>query len=187
MAWLQTRKSASLLAAILLIAVFFIFTAGGIEPTGAISPGDPGPKMFPVALSVVMIIGAAWLAVSSYVSPARGVSETTEPGDDETTQSSDDVDGGDLLDAKPVKGDDAEGFVNVVLLICGLFGYLSLLNILGFSLTTIAFAALLLHRLGSRFVASLIGSVALVLFVKIMFTTLFEVQLPEGYLEELLP
>lgn len=126
--------------------------------------------MFPLALCCVLLLGAVALGVSR-------------------------LRGGPTVEAHPPSGskpenaalEDQAGIANVRLLTIGLVIYLPLWTVVGFSATTLFGALLLLRRLGSRPLAAVVGAAALVVVVKLMFTYLFEVQLPEGYLERWLP
>lgn len=161
---LQDRWLAAGVAA---VGLFFLVFAFWIQPTGPISPGDPGPRMFPVALSLLLLLGSVWLAVAPSFAVRPAGRETLGPPESQST----------------AEAEDTAGQRLVWLLLVGLVVMLMLFPLSGFSLTTLAGATLLLWRLGSSLRAAGLGALSLVVIVKLMFTHLFEVQLPEGYLD----
>jgi len=58
--------------------------------------------------------------------------------------------------------------------------YVAAVPLLGFSLSSAAFATLLSMRLGMRWHIALVAALVTTVAIKLLFTGLFRVQLPEG-------
>ncbi|HIG27711.1 MAG TPA: tripartite tricarboxylate transporter TctB family protein [Verrucomicrobiales bacterium] len=149
----------------------FLLLAGGvafyflkdISSSAFSSSDDPGPKTFPRILSILMMMGGVYEGVCSY----RNRSE-----------------GGGILKCKQFLknwGTD-QGLRQVLILILALGLYIPALGLLGFTSASLGFSTLMMWRLGTRPLFSLIMSAVLVALIRWLFVVLFKVPLPESSL-----
>lgn len=124
---------------------------------------DPGPFALPIALGAVLFIGVlSQLFVFS-----------RKPRDAETQ------------DEENPNQEEAEKPRNAsaAIVIAAMVAYLSLMNLLGFSLATVLLAGGLIWHFGSRWWTAILSAVILTVVVNALFTLIFKVPLPEGNFE----
>jgi hypothetical protein len=139
---------------------------------------DPGPRTFPGGLGFLLAAGGVCLVIRSFYRgkkgnaplPATPIAAPTEP---------------------PPSGQEAPGSLpsaslltdrgnrDVLFLVLALALYLPAINWLGFSLSTFAFATVMMTRLGARWLLAVGMSILLVVAIYLLFVRLFRVQLPE--------
>lgn len=129
-----------------------------IESAGYESLGqnhDPGPRIIPLLLLVALLITVAieWSRL------ARGGQEVP-------------------LTDSAAAAQAGHGSARAAAVMVALAVYLVLMPRLGFALTTIPFAGLLMVWLGARWWAAALGSTGMVLAIHALFVVLFKVQLP---------
>jgi hypothetical protein len=116
---------------------------------------DPGPRAFPVALAILLLIAVGTEALRGSRSMAAPAAATSE---------------------KEATVRLSSG--NAVFLIAALLVYVFFLPKLGFALTTVLFGSVVMWKLGTRLWVSVVTSLLLVLVIHLLLVTLFKVQLP---------
>ncbi len=141
-----------------------LFWSFRIEELGLGQNQDPGPRMFPLLLSGVLVLGGMYDFICSFAcNQAAEGNPNDEAREDGPNMTRD--------------GLRNFGFVLVSLLI-----YVAAIGFLGFSISTFVFAVGMMVKLGVRPRLALLASVALIAGVQILFVQLFKVQLPAGVL-----
>jgi putative tricarboxylic transport membrane protein len=123
-----------------------------IPPATLGETGDPGPRSFPLALGAVLLCGGLWEWFLVRRNPRK-------PG--------------------PVPDEAARW--RVVQLALGLAVYAAVIPWLGFTLSTLIFAMLMMWRLGIRWWVAAGASVLLAVAIQLLFVRLFKVPLPPGF------
>jgi len=136
-----------------------------IGETGVGSANDPGPRLFPVALSAFLTLWGV-IETGRWVVNRVWSSRATSP----------------LADTPTAVPAAALNRWNVLLMIAALCVYIPAINWLGFSLCTFVLATGLIVCLGSRWWLAPIVAVVMVTVVKLLFVGMFKVQLPAGEL-----
>lgn len=131
----------------------------GIPADAVGNNADPGPRLFPLALSLILFLGGGGELIRSFRS--GGVSAS-----------------GPLW-----KEEGARTFFAVGGLLCGFF---LLVPWLGFSLGMVLLVLLFLRLKRVSWKVALATAFALVVVVRFLFGWLFRIQLPEGWLESFL-
>ena len=139
-----------------------------IEAVGLGQNSDPGPKAFPLFLASVLILGGVYeLVLSAWAKRALVSSELKTDG--------------------PVapgehRGSAFAGWGKLLFVFLGLVIYVGLIPWLGFALSTLLFANVMMRRLNVSWVAAVTTTIGLLLVVNLLFVRLFKVQLPTGQL-----
>jgi hypothetical protein len=140
--------------AIGLAGLFFLVCAFQTQRIGANLRGDPGPEFLPAAMGLLLMLGGLAVAWSQF------------------------------RDSHVIaSGQSSSNDLVMWSLVGGMLIYLPALSWIGFSVASILGCTALLYMLKTRFLIALAFSVGLVVFAKMVFTRIFEVQLPEGLLE----
>jgi hypothetical protein len=157
-----------------------------------LSPGDPGPWGLPMACGILIVICALaelmcqWILLTSTTTSAPDAAETiaqpsvTRIPDTARCES----ERPDLRDQDETEPDTARLTLGDWLTIGAIGLYCLAMPWLGFTISTVLLTPLLLARFGagwSIFWSLLIG-LAMVIFIKLIFGSVFGVQLPEGVL-----
>ena len=146
----------------LVTALLAIYFSRSIEALGFGENFDPGPRTFPIGLSALLILGAL---VELWRS--RG----THPADTQLSTPS----------SSPTEEAATSGNHKTTLIILGCFTlYVILMPLIGFSLSTLAMASLMMKLLGNSFRASVLVSIILISLIYVLFVILFKVPLPGG-------
>ena len=138
-------------AAFLGTAVLTLFLSRSIHSIGLGNNFDPGPKAFPIGISLLLLIGAF---LEFYKSRKR----TSVPGE---------------------KTNGAKT-KTVLLLLCAFLIYVILLPWVGFALSTLVMATAMMILLGNSWKQSLAVSIILITLIYLLFVLLFKVPLPTG-------
>ena len=149
------------IALVLLGASAFWF-ALGIGRTGTGGGHDPGPRFFPVLLSLVLVVFGALQAVLGAYRPLDVGSAAPQAS-------------GDLSDAAPPTG-------RWLVMLAVLVVYVLAMGWIGFSASTLLMAVGLMIWLGNRWWVAVFVAVVMVAVVRLLFVVLFRVQLPAGEL-----
>ena len=154
----QTLRQTLSGAVWLVLGLLAVILSLAIKKPGFANNQDPGPQFFPILLGVLMAAGGLTLLVKGLYAKWNRKSVLPAP------------------DAKPHLNRS-----RVLLLFIGGFGaYLFLIPWLGFTLSSTLYGFLLLWIQGSRWYVSLAMILILMTGTKLLFGTLFHVQLPEG-------
>jgi hypothetical protein len=148
--------------AVVLAGLFFLVFAFQVEGIDASLPGDPGPEFLPAIMAAALIVGGlvvVWSQLRTVGGKGRGEASL---GESEKARSNE---------------------FAMWCLVGGMLAYLPALSWIGFSFSTMLGCTALLCLLKTRWYVAAGFSIGLVLIVKAIFTTIFEVQLPEGLLE----
>tara|TARA_Y100000588_G_C14236880_1_gene917734 strand:+ start:200 stop:697 length:498 start_codon:yes stop_codon:yes gene_type:complete len=154
LAALKSKGDLSLGLALIGTALFVIFNTQYIQALGFGENFDPGPKAFPIGLSILLILGGAVELFFGW--PYRKM----EKG----------------------KGSDSTNQKKTVLLLLSFLIYVGLMPIVGFALSTLLIATWMMVLLGNHWIKSSLVSIFLVCLVLILFGKLFKVPLPNGLL-----
>ena len=147
---------------LLLIGSVGIFWAVRIEELGLGQNQDPGPRMFPLLLSIVMVIGGGYELVCSF---ARFRHSTEKQA---------------LEPSGEVAEISRRGLLDLALVFVGILAYVVAIAYLGFSISTLFFGVGMMVKLGVRVKLAVLASIGLIVAVQILFVQLFKVQLPTG-------
>jgi len=128
-----------------------------IEQSAMSGEHDPGPKMLPVGLSGVLLLGGLTGATLRLTDRQQLASAATVEG-----------------------GSDSARFGNAPAAFVALLLYAIAIPWLGFQVSTLAFVTGLLTWLGARWWSSLLMAILVISVVRFVFGNLFYVQLPEG-------
>lgn len=152
--------------AFVMVAVAAMYFSRDIAQSIAVqSRGGVGPRAFPIGLSCLLLLGGCYHCASWLVNRVRhGAVATTA--------------------ASEVAGQpDTPGrWLDVLVLIIALGLYITMIDLLGFTLSTAVFSVWLMHRLGSSWWVALVASGALTVATQLLFFHFFQVQLPSGKL-----
>lgn len=161
----ETRPSLSLGIAFILVAAFFIVFAKDIPRIGLTGASDPGPRVFPLAMAIVVAAGGLFELIRAAMNrrqasetPSR-VAESTGTKTIASVQSS---------------------YKNFAVLTGTTLIYLVALFWLGFQISTLLFSSVVLIWLGARWWSALLSGLLIVIVVRVLFVGLFHVQLPAG-------
>ncbi len=152
---IETMKKNDILAAILFIALgVFIFTQTIHYPSPP-EKGHPGPDLFPNILAFLFIgFGIALILKARKVGP-------NETGDNSQ---------------KPTRISNAFFVLGIVIV------YVAVVNKVGFLITSAVLLFSLMKKLGVTNLRSAIASVAITLFINLLFSKILRVPLPYGIL-----
>ncbi len=154
------------------IAVIALIFSKDIEQPGIRSGGDPGPKAFPIAIAILMIVGGTFEAGRWVWQQRRSHRDSgefpTELADTETDVVS------------------TAGKLNVLILVIAMAVYLPAITFIGFSISTFLFATGMMIRLRTRAWVAAATTLGLLILIRVLFVFVFGVQLPEGLLDEFL-
>jgi len=154
---------------LLLVGLLGLYFAGGIAASSLGDNQDPGPRAFPMVLSGLLALGGLVETVRGVV-VQRGAKRSGAVWGVGTSWSR-------LRDRLGEPGNR-----DAMLLVLALVIYVPAIGRIGFGLSTLVFAALIMVRLGARWWSALTVSLGLVVVVHLLFVTLFRVQLPVGVL-----
>ncbi len=125
---------------------------------------DPGPRVFPMVLGAILVVGGIVEFVLSLKKVPQG----------DSLQSGESV-----LKETPLS---LAGLKNLGVLFVGLVLYVGLIGYLGFGLSTLLFGVAMMVRLGVRWWVAGLVTVGLLAGIYLLFGQLFRVQLPTGVL-----
>ena len=171
---LKPRIPASLSFGLLLIgiAVIALIFSKDIQQPGIRSGGDPGPKAFPIAIAILMIVGGTFEAGRWFWQHRRSHRAYEEFPAEFADSEADDI--------------SAAGKLNVLILVIAMAVYLPAITFIGFSISTFLFATGMMIRLGTRAWLAAATTLGLLILIRLLFVFVFGVQLPEGLLDEFL-
>lgn len=149
--------------ALLGAAVIVLVFTQSIHSIGLGDNFDPGPRAFPIGLSAMLAIGGL---IELWKSRAKPETASGSPpmGSPSTEASSD------------------SNHKTVLLLLGCFLVYVLLLPWLGFSISTLLMATLMMLLLGNTWKQSLLVSIILITIIYVLFVLLFKVPLPSGVL-----
>ena len=127
-----------------------------IEVLGLGQNADPGPRMMPLVLGGILTLGGLYEL-------ARGLIGRRSTGKDESSLP---------------KG----AIQRMLVLFLGLVAYVALVGYLGFALSTLVFATLMMWWLGVKWPVALSTTLGLLVVIHLLFVQVFKVQLPAGVL-----
>jgi putative tricarboxylic transport membrane protein len=148
-------------ALMLLAAVAFWF-ALDIGRTGTGGGHDPGPRFFPMLLSVLLLVSGTVQAAWGLFQRADSRPADAEAGLDES-----------LTKSRPYRW---------LILLAVLVVYVVAMAWVGFALSTVAMSAGMMVWLGNRWWVAVAVAVVMVVAVRLLFVVMFRVQLPTGEL-----
>lgn len=149
------KKKLVILFGIALIVLSIAVIMESLTFPEAVSAGKktPGPSFFPILLSVILILAGIYQVSAGLKMPRCGTSLQW-----------------------------SWGTSNGVIIIFLLFLYVSVMEHLGYALSTLAFGILLMMRLKVRFFKAVAVTGLVVLFIVSIFGQVFHIQLPVGSL-----
>ena len=159
---MNSRASFGLL--LIIVGVLALCFVSQIQDSGLGHNKDPGPRAFPVGLAVCLIIGGL-LHTIRVMTQGRSV---PEPADIEYQRSEQRL--------NPWRRSPA------LILLSALVLYIAAMPWLGFSISTFLFAAGMMGYLGTRWWLALVVPILMIVVIRLLFVSLFKVQLPEGVL-----
>lgn len=166
----STSKAHDLWLAVSLFAIGCggVWFSWDIQSTGLGNNGDPGPHVFPVAISVCLIVGAV-CEFAGWLHLARDA--TAQPVDESADQPVD----------QPAD-QPGRGFRNIVFILATLVVALAITDTphTGFPLMMFLFSTGAMMRLGIRWWQAAATGLLLVGVIYLLFVRLFGVQLPPG-------
>jgi hypothetical protein len=162
----QESKGWSLGPVLITVGALTLFLAQDVPQTSLGNNQDPGPRAFPVALAVLLILGGIYELGRFLLRRARPGAPTTAAT-------------GLRRLWKPLARPENR---DALILIGALAFYLTVMPWVGFPLATLAFSAGMMLRLGAPWKLATPVSVGLVVAIYLLFTVLFKVQLPPGVL-----
>lgn len=151
-----------LAAVLILLAAVALRFAGDIGRTGTGGGHDPGPRFFPVLLSMVLLAFGVVQAV-------LGIVWQTDMGKA-------------VVEDRAEVPDARRPNRRWLVLLAVLVVYVVAMDWIGFSASTLLMAVGLMVWLGNRWWASIVIAVLMVVLVRMLFVVLFRVQLPAGQL-----
>ena len=137
---------------LVVVAGLFLYFGASIKPLPFADENDPGPRAFPLVLSLFLLAGGCWQMIAAMATRrSHPVSKSTEPSSREAL-----LVGGALL------------------------VYLFVVPWVGFLVPSAVLAALMAWRLGARKWAAGLTAIVLLLVIQLLFVRVFKVQLPQG-------
>jgi hypothetical protein len=156
---IETKRNRSLGYVLIVFALVVLYLSKDIRELGFGGNSDPGPKLFPIGLSILLAIGGAVEIWKNW----RMRSETTE-----------------------LPGPTDEGLCERQLRVGGLMGlflvYILALPYLGFTLSTLVLSTAMMMLLRIRWKMAFLVTAVLTLIGNVLFGALFHVPLPRGVL-----
>lgn len=140
----------------MVVGALFWLGSQDIRRTGASQANDPGPRVFPAALAATLLVAGAAYGAWGLASLVQR--RSAEPRAARTTT--------------------ADYRLRAVIAAAAMIGYVAVMPIAGFSLSTFAFATGMLVALGAGLVRAACVSAALVGLIQLLFRQLFHVILP---------
>jgi putative tricarboxylic transport membrane protein len=137
----------------LVLAILVFVFSRSIEALGFGDNHDPGPKAFPLGLSVIIACGGLFELFNSRINPETVTSNSTQKNSKQKT---------------------------ILLLLGGFLLYVVFLPLLGFALSTLVMATGMMMLLGNTLKSSAIVSIILITVIYLLFVVLFKVPLPGG-------
>lgn len=156
----KANRSASLGYVLIVFALGTLYLSRDIAELGLGSNADPGAKLFPVGLSIM-------LAIAGGIEIWKNRRRSDAAGEDESEPV-----------ARAGEGKRARA-LGLFLTFCA---YIVAIPWLGFTLSTLVLATAMMMLLGARLKVALSVSIVLALFVNLLFVALFHVPLPTGVL-----
>ena len=160
----ESRPSVAFGAALILVAAFFLIFAKDVPRRGLAGDTDPGPRALPMALAIFLAAGGCVEVCRATVYARRKPATSNLP-------------------PTPSAAEAATTTVartNFAILTAAVFSYVVALSWLGFQVSTLVFASSLLVWLGARWWTAVLSGLLLVIVVRVLFVSLFHVQLPAG-------
>lgn len=148
------------------IGTFALWQSRDIALIGLGGNHDPGPRAFPIGLSLILVVGGiVQVALALFARRIKGSSH-----------------GQPLLPPlwKPRRILTDRGTQNVALVIVGVIVYVLAIEWIGFALSTLLFGSGMMVRLGTRWWQAIAMTLLLIVIIELLFTLLLEVQLPTG-------
>lgn len=156
----------SLGVALVVMGLLGIIFGAEISQNGFSNPNDPGPRLFPVGLSLCLIAGGLYFLggkLKTSVSKPTGRGQTRERHGLKSWLRH-------------------EGNQNFLILLLAIVLYIPAISVLGYGLSTLLFAAAMMIRLRIKWWLAMGVSVGAVVLIQLLFVSLFKVQLPAGML-----
>lgn len=152
-------------AGVIALAVAAIWFAGQIGRTGAGAGHDPGPRFFPLLLSLILLAFGVYYAVQTAVVAMVTASrdQRSEPLQQE-------------------QAPDAQLGWRWLILLGFLVLYVVAIGWIGFSVSTWLMASGMMIALGNRWWVAAAVALLMVVVIRLLFVVLFRVQLPGGEL-----
>lgn len=147
----------------LLLGIIGLIGASLIKTSAFTNPLDPGPAAFPIALSLLLVLGGILTCLGGWRKQRPTSFEPSNP-----PQTS----------LRPPSG--PTGRRDSIWLMLGVLLAPVFLYLVGFQLTLFLFAALLIRRLGSRWGAALLSALLMTALIHLLFVMLFKVPVPQG-------
>jgi putative tricarboxylic transport membrane protein len=148
--------------ALVLLGASAFWFAGDIGRTGTGGGNDPGPRFFPMLLSLMLVIfGLLQAVIGFFRCSEAGSAAAQAPGA--------------LPDAAPRSR-------RWLIMLAVLVVYVIAMDWIGFSASTFLMAVGLMIWLGNRWWVAVVVAVLMVAVVRLLFVVLFRVQLPAGEL-----
>ncbi len=172
----QARRRGSLGYVLILFAGLVLFLTRGIESFGLGSNADPGARLFPITLSIALAIAGGIVIWKDW----RGGVESGDPSDSERRTRSATIasdESGTMSERLRRSEQLRAGYLLAMFMV-----YIVSLPWLGFGLSTLTLATLMMRILSASWVMALTVSGVLVLIVYLLFGLLFHVPLPSGIL-----
>ena len=167
----QMARRGSLGYVLILFAGLVLFLTRRIESFGLGSNADPGARLFPIALSIVLAI-AGGLVIWIDLRGRAKCREVEEIGIEVENE----------IEIEGDAGGSIEKRLQVGGLLAAFLIYIVALPWLGFGLSTLTLATLMMRILSASWKLSITVSIVLLLIVYLLFGLLFHVPLPTGIL-----
>ncbi|MEW4489481.1 tripartite tricarboxylate transporter TctB family protein [Thalassoglobus sp. JC818] len=146
-----------------IVGALAIFFAKDFRAVG-LSQSDPGPRAIPVACGIIMIVGGLWQVAAAWIKRRQ-----SQPDLKQLPASS-------IDESKQHRRGNLRALVTLGLLI----GYVVLLPIFGFAVSTVVFGILVLKNFGSPWSEAFIATASISAVVYVLFVNLFQVMLPQA-------
>jgi len=169
---IKTKRNRSLGYVLIVFALVVLYLSKDIRELGFGGNSDPGPKLFPIGLSILLALGGA-IEIWKDWRARLGSLEAVCSVDDKST-----------LRVENLSNDDGEhdrrmragGLMGVFLV------YILALPYLGFTLSTLVFPTAMMMLLRIRWKMAFLVTAVLTLIGNVLFGALFHVPLPRGVL-----
>lgn len=144
---------------ILAVSLLAMYSSGNIAARGLGSNNDPGPKLFPQTLSLILLVwGGAEMVRALLVRRGRRIAGQRDRSHRWTRQQR----------------------LRFAIFTALLLGYVPAVGYLGFTISSTAFISVAAFWLGAKWYVALPFGVLLTALVHLLFVQLFRVQLPSG-------
>jgi hypothetical protein len=161
----RAKEGPSLGLGLMALGATMFCLAFGIEEVRIGGHEGPGPRAFPMALSLLLFLGGV-IQFGMWARASRKLARASEAAA---------MTGGEEAVSRRRAWDAA-------LVMIAVAAHIPAMSWLGFSLSTLLFSVFMVTRLGGRWLTALIGGLSLVIVAQGLFVWLFRVQLPMGKL-----